>query len=288
LLNGVAAISTGYSTFVPSYNPVEVIDNLERFLEDKAFAPMVPFFEGFAGAVELVGTDKYAVRGCVRELGPRLFLITELPVGGKSFSDYADWLLDEKSPVKLLENRSTDVSCHFKVEFPSVEAAAAAKTKGLLEALKLTSSGSLRNMHLFDKNGSIKKYACVLDILAEWCSFRLVKYEERKAHLLHTLAARAAVLQSKVSFVRAVLSGAVDFKSTTEPALVAYFQGQAYAAVKGDYSYLLNMPARSFASDKAAALARELAAAQEEALALESKTPRALWRADLDALKSNM
>ncbi len=221
-------------------------------------------------------------------MGPRLFLITELPVGGKSFSDYADWLLDEKSPVKLLENRSTDVSCHFKVEFPSVEAATAAKTKGLLEALKLTSSGSLRNMHLFDKDGNIKKYACVLDILAEWCSFRLVKYEERKAHMLHTLAARAAVLQSKVSFVRAVLSGAVDFKSTTETALVAYFEGHAYVAVKGDYSYLLNMPARSFASDKATALARELAAALEEARCLESKSPRALWRADLDALKSNM
>jgi DNA topoisomerase-2 len=143
-------------------------------------------------------------------------------------------------------------------------------------------------MHLFDKDGNSKKYAGVLDILAEWCEFRLVKYAERKVHLLQVLATRAAVLESKVSFVRAVLSGAVDFKSTTEAALVHYFEAQAYATVKGEYGYLLNMAARSFASDKATALAREMAGVQEEAHCLERKSARDLWRADIAALKALM
>jgi DNA topoisomerase II len=35
LINGVEGIGTGYSTYIPSYNPIEVIDNLINLINDK-------------------------------------------------------------------------------------------------------------------------------------------------------------------------------------------------------------------------------------------------------------
>jgi DNA topoisomerase-2 len=115
LLNGVAGISTGFSTFVPSFNPKDVVANVNNFIEDKPFEPMVPWFQSFLGTVEMVGSDKYLVKGCVEQKSPRVFVVSELPIGGKSFTDYAEWLADaDKSPVKLLENRSTDTKLPFQ------------------------------------------------------------------------------------------------------------------------------------------------------------------------------
>jgi DNA topoisomerase-2 len=286
LVNGAAGISTGYSTTVPSFNPADVVANVLRFLRDEALQPMTPWFRGFAGTVQLVGDDKFVVAGCARPAGGgQRFLVTELPVGGKSFTDYADWLQDASSPVKLVENRSTDTSCHFAVEFPSAQAAADAEAKGLLDVMKLKVSGSLRNMHLFDERGCIKKYASATHVMRDWCAFRLGVYSRRKAHELARLAARAAQLRSKLAFVKAVASGEVDFRGTTEVALVALFQRLGYAPVDGGYAYLLNLPARAFTADRAQALERDALAVQGEAQRLENQDARALWRADLEALQ---
>jgi DNA topoisomerase-2 len=293
LVNGAAGISTGYSTSVPSFDPADVVANVERFLRDEPFQPMTPWYRGFTGTVELLGDDKFVVSGVARADGGggggaahRAFLVTELPVGGKSFSDYADWLQDEKSPVKLLENRSTDTSCHFKVEFASAEAAAEAEAKGLLEVLKLKVTGSLRNMHLFDERGTIKKYASVLDVMAEWCASRAGVYERRRAHQLERLAVRAALLRSKLAFIGAVVGGEVDFRGTTEPALLELFERCGYARADGDgYGHLLNLTARSFTADRVQALEREALGVESETRLLETQSARDLWRADLKALR---
>lgn len=290
LLNGAEGISTGYSSTVPCFNPADVLANVTRFLDRAPFEPMTPWYRGFKGAVELLPDNKFTVRGCVAPVAGSAteFVVTELPVGGKSFSDYADWLAEEDSPVKMLENRSTDVECHFKVQFKTAEAAAAAVAKGLETVLKLTYKGSLCNMHLFDKDGHIRKYASVTAILEEWCGHRLEAYERRRTHRLAAMATRSAELRCKLAFLKAVLSGEVDFRTTTESALVTYFDKQKFVKVRDDYGYLLNVTARTFTVDNVRALELELSRLANDTTALEAQDGRDLWRSDLYALQRLM
>jgi DNA topoisomerase-2 len=48
LVNGANGIGTGYSTFVPNYNPREVVENLRCILRGEPMQTMLPWYQGFS------------------------------------------------------------------------------------------------------------------------------------------------------------------------------------------------------------------------------------------------
>lgn len=49
LVNGAEGVGTGWSSKVPSYNPLAIIDNIRRLLDHKDMVEMTPFYRGFRG-----------------------------------------------------------------------------------------------------------------------------------------------------------------------------------------------------------------------------------------------
>ena len=47
LVNGSEGIGTGWSSFVPNYNPRDIIANIKHMLNDEPLQPMVPWYKGF-------------------------------------------------------------------------------------------------------------------------------------------------------------------------------------------------------------------------------------------------
>ncbi|KAH9325844.1 hypothetical protein KI387_006022, partial [Taxus chinensis] len=47
LVNGCERIGTGWSTFVPNYNPRDIIANVRLLLNDKPIQKMEPWYKGF-------------------------------------------------------------------------------------------------------------------------------------------------------------------------------------------------------------------------------------------------
>jgi len=47
LVNGAEGIGTGWSTFIPSYNPRDIIENLKRRMKGEQFERMHPWYKGF-------------------------------------------------------------------------------------------------------------------------------------------------------------------------------------------------------------------------------------------------
>ncbi len=43
LVNGAEGIGTGWSTFIPNYNPRDIVDNLRRLLHGQEQVPMTPW-----------------------------------------------------------------------------------------------------------------------------------------------------------------------------------------------------------------------------------------------------
>ncbi len=54
LVNGAEGIGTGWSTFIPNYNPRDIVANLRRLLAGEPQAPMQPWYKGFNGIISQV------------------------------------------------------------------------------------------------------------------------------------------------------------------------------------------------------------------------------------------
>ena len=88
LVNGSDGIGTGWSTFVPNYNPLDIIACLRTLLkagehEEADIEDIHPSYRGFEGEIEAkTGKDKgtYAVRGTYEEVDENTICITELPI----------------------------------------------------------------------------------------------------------------------------------------------------------------------------------------------------------------
>ena len=68
---------------------------------------------------------------------------------------------------------------NFIVKFPSKKLEMFIKNDTLEMKLKLIRNLKINNMHLYNKNGNIKKYKNVEEILKEWYDIRLDMYKKR-------------------------------------------------------------------------------------------------------------
>ena len=60
LVNGAEGIASGYSTNIPSYNPLDIVNWIDAWLclkegdTMKKHPKLVPWYRGFSGSIELV------------------------------------------------------------------------------------------------------------------------------------------------------------------------------------------------------------------------------------------
>lgn len=277
LINGAEGIGTGYSTSVPCYDPRVVVENIRRVLSKEPLAPMHPWYRGFKGTIVARGDaspGSYDVRGVYAWTAKNKIEVTELPVGVWT-NDYKESM--ESQPwVKSIENYSTekDVRIIIRIEDEAIDRVKDNPWK----ELGLQKTIHTGNMHLFDSNGRIRRYATPEEILSEFCEVRKSLYVRRKQILLDSLADRAKDLSTKIKFIRLVVDGAlVVFKRKTE-AVLADMKAHGL-----EDSRLLDMSVSNFTADKIAELEKRLEADQKTAADLERTTETELWKADLDA-----
>lgn len=95
LVNGCEGIGTGWSTFIPNYNPRDIVANVTRLLEGEMMEPMHPWYRGFKGTIEKGATKdagcSYTVNGVITEVNETTLRITELPIR-KWTDDYKGFL----------------------------------------------------------------------------------------------------------------------------------------------------------------------------------------------------
>ncbi|KAL3815095.1 hypothetical protein ACJIZ3_016363 [Penstemon smallii] len=219
LVNGSEGIGTGWSSFVPNYNPKDIIANVRNLLNGEPMYAMHPWYKGFSGTIERTATKEvgfsYTVTGVIEEVDETTLRITELPVR-RWTQDYKEFLEsvsaeNDKSKDPFIEGCS-DYSdgniVHFLV-YMTEDNLLLAKREGLLKKFKLTTSISTSNMHLFDSKGAIKKYDTPEHILEEFFHIRLEYYEKRKKAMLANLEFDLLKCGNKVRFILCVVEGSI-------------------------------------------------------------------------------
>ena len=114
LVNGSKGIGTGFSTDIPNYNPLTIIDYVVTSLttdEGAASAPqqqqqqqqppLVPYYQGFKGTITPISESKYLIKGVYQILSDKQVRVTELPVGfwTQDYKQHLEDLIDVKPPT---------------------------------------------------------------------------------------------------------------------------------------------------------------------------------------------
>jgi len=299
LVNGVSGIGTGFSTDIPSYSPAVLSKYLQAKLRNEAcHIEFVPYYEGFKGEVIKVSDDKYLIRGKYERVGDDKVRIVELPVGTWTmpYLAYLDELLEggvDKEGKKVaptlkdVVNLSTEVVVDITVQFPKGKLAQMS-TEALEKMLKMTTTVSTTNMHLFDAHRKLHKYGSIEEIIDAFFITRLDMYIKRKAALVAAMRALLVRLSNRARYILEVLSGVVDLRKKTNQQVVEMLEGFRYDKIDGDYKYLIKMPMDSVTEEHVAKIVQEKADTERELEALLATTVEQIWLRELEQLDKEM
>ncbi|KAG0580579.1 hypothetical protein KC19_4G184100 [Ceratodon purpureus] len=238
LVNGSEGIGTGWSSFVPNYNPREIVANIHRLLADEEMEPMHPWYKHFKGTIECSATKDsgltYTLTGTIDQIDETTIKISELPVR-KWTQDYKEFLDVMMTPsdknkepfIKDFREHNTDTKVHFELVL-SEENMAIALAEGLVKKFKLTTTISTSNMHLFDAKGLIKKYDTPEQILEEFYHIRLELYVKRKAVQLQNLQYELLKVDNKVRFILGVVKGEIIVNNRKRADLLSELQMKGF------------------------------------------------------------
>ncbi len=295
IINGAEGIGTGFSTKCPQFNPVDVINNLKNLIEEKEYQEMIPWWSLFEGEVIKVDDDNYTLKGVYQIEGDKL-KITELPVGEwtSSYKEFLEKMLEQESEKKNKANvnflgyndNNTDKKVFFELEFK----------KGYLQncdtlekTFKLEKNLKLSNIHLYNQNGTIKKYKNIKDIIDEFYNVRLQLYQKRKEHILNKLKNELDILSYKVKFILAVIDKDIKINNKTKEYIENKLEANEFPKLSKNsdevsYNYLLGMNLWSLSYEKVEELKKQTEEKENEYKLLEKKTEKEIWLSELDEL----
>lgn len=289
LANGCeTGIGTGYSTHVPNYNPLDLINWIRNWLEKEQgkdtippYDKLIPWYWGFEGKTE-VNNKTVSHFGILNETDKNVYEVTELPVklavgGSDKCSGFVDKLetLKEKKFIHSYEQISKGYKPQFRIY--------SNKKLGLKE-LGLIKTESLNNLTAFGPKGGLFKYNKVEDMLREYCDVRFYYYNKRKKYLLKSLNVDLEEIKSKIRFIKEVLKD-VNILKQPESELFEYFEQAEYYKKENSFKYLTDIPVRNFCVDKLESLKKKRDEIKEEINYVEATSPKDMWLKELKELE---
>lgn len=298
LVNGSKGIGTGWSTNIPNFSPVKIINQLLSRLDEKAFLNIKPYYAKFKGTIELEN-GSYVSFGKYEIITPDTIKILELPIG--EWTDDYKLFLDNsvkdkinegkktKQFIKSYEDHCTDTEVMFIVKFvdtlSNITNGNLNKIKDILK-LKSSRETNIKNMVLYNADKKLKKYKNISDILEEFYHIRLGVYEKRRLYLIDELTREINILEDKYKYIELIIADKLILRNKKKQILVEELETLGFRKVKDNYDYLLRMELLSQTKEKVEELRKKYEDKLKEVKYLKSTTNKEMWKKELLELKT--
>ena len=226
LVNGCSGIGTGFSTKIPSFSPLTIIENLRLMIKSNNpvntsnLLPMIPWYHGFKGSVQEIDTGKYLSKG-IYVVNDGIITITELPIDTwtNSYKKFLDQLVTDEVILNFREYH-TDISVEFDIAVhPTI--LQHWRQWGLIEEkLELTSLIHASNIICFDSTHKLCKYANAIEVLKEFYQVRYDGYIKRKKFMIREIEQQCLKLQNMVRFINEVITKCLSHKQKEKSCFV--------------------------------------------------------------------
>ena len=308
LVNGISGIGTGFSSSIPPFHPMKLVEYLRnKLMGVEPMKDFVPYYENFRGTVSHVEgeTQKFLIKGVYETTSVAdQIRITELPVGTWTMpyitvlENLTDGGVDKQGKrvapsIKDFVSNSTEKIVDIVVTFAKgrlseLEAMSGGQpgVNGLEKLLKLTTTVSTTNMHLFDDQCKLKKYGHIHEIIDAFSLVRLATYTKRKIHQMNVLEKILVKLSNKVRYIECVLKGTVDLRRKMATEIETMLNDAGLNHVEDSYDYLIKMPMISVSVEQVEKIQKEHANTLAELTELRNTTEEHMWLRELSTFET--
>jgi DNA topoisomerase-2 len=321
LVNGALGVATAFSTFICSYNPLDIVYWFEAKLKNLPTTQLIPWYRGFEGDIilkerqnkkkddsddekdeDLNDEEKeenfidkntqyvMTTSGKFHEENGKKskIVITEIPIG-KTIHKYKEFLdkLREDKIITKYENYSTPDKPKFDIygmENPS------------LKSLKLHKSFGMSNMVLIDDNDKPSKYNNTDVMLETFYSIRLAYYHKRKTYILQDIFNSIQLLNMKIKFILAVIKGnemlkskqnVTDEEANNQGAILVIGRNKKVISEQMercdlDIDLLKKVTLHHCTEEEVQSLKDDIIKMERERKVKEETTPEQMWLSDLE------
>lgn len=245
LVNGVKGIAVGFATDIQPRNPKEIAKLCQAYLKGKNIdkETLLPYYPEFEGKIyeEL---DSVYCEGNFTLTGQTKLEITEVPVGFTRES-YVQVLnkLEETGKIVSYTDKCDKTGFKFDV---TLKRGKKMKDYQIVRLFKLKKKIN-ENITVIDHEGKLKVYDSPIDIIKEFCDYRLGKYEERYEYLIEEGLSALDIIKAKVKFIELIIQGTLDFKNKNRKTI----KKELTTTFKSDIiEILIKMPIYSLCQDE--------------------------------------
>lgn len=295
------------------------MDYVRDILEGKCALgnSLVPYYAGFKGQITPLGESKYLIKGVYQILSDKQVRITELPIGTwtDDYKKYIEDLIDAKpveatyagdkkkkskktdttQQVKDYTDMSTDTTVDITLTFAAgiiarlqAEPAEQEGCTALEKLLKLYTTRSTTNMHMFDEKEKLVKCQKVEELVERYMRVRMDYYIKRKAYQVLALEKESMVLSNKARFITELLEDTLDLRKKKTAEVSALLNARGYDVIDEDtdYKYLVRLPMDSVTEENIQKIMQERDRKNIELLTLKETSEPQLWLNELAALRT--
>jgi DNA topoisomerase-2 len=298
LVNGSDGIGTGYSTTIPQYNPLDIIKNIKDYLNGKTIDELdmlIPWYRGFTGVIEPKikqtprDKDGYVIYGKAEVINENTVKISELPLftWTETYLKFLETQRENGLVIVDYVNNSTNDKVDIDVHFANGELQVLIKKQEILTKLKLITSISVENMHLY-KSNVITKYKTSNAILVDYIKIRLDAYKIRQKCIIDILNNEMLILKYRKQYIEDIINKKIIVKQVTKINLIEQFVTNKYPQLainlnnSVSYDYLLTLPITALTKEKIDELNKEYNEKLDELTIYKKITITEIWLTELD------
>lgn len=276
LVNGTEGIGTGFSSYIPPFNPEDICANINRVIDGENLVPMKPWFDKFKGRVFSNDEGFWVTEGVWTQAGNKI-KITELPPGRwtQEYKEYLDTLMDKKNIANYVNNSTTE-NVDFVIEGYT--------GKDIVKDFKLQKTFHISNMHLFHPTRGIHKYESPEEILTDFVKIRTETYKKRKSYLIHVLKEKTKKLENMSRFVDMVIHEKLIVFKRKRSELESEME-KMFDKIDGSYDYLLNIKTYQYTLEAVQSLREDTIKTKTELDILQNTNHIDMWKSDLKIYK---
>jgi len=310
LMNGSSGIGTGFSSSIPPYHPLDLLKYIRAKLtrsstesstegsstDEESPVEFIPYYEGFTGTVEKIAEHKFLIKGKYETLGEDKIRIIELPIGTwtLNYLSFLEELVDgttdkdgKKTPpiLKDIVNLSTEIRVDITVVFPKGKLAEYSQ-ETLEKILKLTTTVSTTNMHLFDANLKLHKYETVPEIIDAFYEIRMATYQKRKEQQTRELQTSLVELENRAKYIQGMLDGKIDLRRKKNQEVDDLLTSLGFGKIEDSFGYLRRMQTDAVTEENVAKIMRDRAEMEIALKALIATSFTKMWLNDLEIFEN--
>ena len=257
----------------------------------------------FKGLISKISDEKFLIKGVYEKVGIDKIRVTELPVGywTEDFKELLENLIEpgqdkEGKKITPIVKDYDDMSRYNNVDFTITFAKGKLEElesnkgdyncNGLEKFLKLYTTNTTTNMHLFDADDTLQKYEKISDIIDAYYEVRLKLYQTRKDYMINAIERELILLSNKAKYIKENLDGTIDLRKKKKEQVIQMLQSKGYNIIDDDseYKYLTKMPMDSVTEENVEKLLNDKGHKEHELETIKGTSVNHMWNSELDNL----